>query len=519
MTTDGLPSESTSLRLRPLLALAAIVALALAMTRNWGFYTPVALAWALAAGSLALGACLIPDRLWTPPRGMSTAVVLVAIVGVGSKIVLRAISFGQVVPPLVDGMLLVGVLAASMGMLLMGPPRLTPALTGGVALFLTAEATTRADLFYGADAHAADLLVVWLAAGVGFLATSSLLLVPEEPGRGRVWLLGVQATLIFLSGAAVRGSAILAVPRPDIDVHAALQQAPIHLLLGHNPYASSYTPPANRPPESYDAYPFYPPLPFLFGLPFRAAGLDSRWACVLCDLLAGLVLLSVGWGGGQRLNGTMLAAIYLHFPKAPYLTEQAWYEPMLAACLGTGLLLAERRHRSGYLLLGLGLTGKQYGAVLLWPILGACRREWRRLMVGVSAAVIVVIMPFLAWGPRAFLDVVVFKHLARPVREDALAIQAGALDLLGSSLPSLALWAAAALIVGCLSWRTACGTASGLWIGTALLTFCLSHSQGFFNYYYLCEYLLLLGLAGLGSGWLCGRGLSGSSLPCTGGLR
>jgi hypothetical protein len=40
----------------------------------------------------------------------------------------------------------------------------------------------------------------------------------------------------------------------------------------------------------------------------------------------------------------------------------------------------------------------------------------------------------------------------------------------------------------------------GLWLGAALLLFCLFYVKGYFNYFYLCNYLFLLGLASLHRG-------------------
>jgi hypothetical protein len=34
-------------------------------------------------------------------------------------------------------------------------------------------------------------------------------------------------------------------------------------------------------------------------------------------------------------------------------------------------------------------------------------------------------------------------------------------------------------------------------MATTLLTFCLFHTQGYFNYFYLCQYLILLAVPSL----------------------
>jgi len=179
--------------------------------------------------------------------------------------------------------------------------------------------------------------------------------------------------------------------------------------------------------------------------------------------------------------------------------EQSWYEPMLAATLGGGLWLVERRYRFGNILLGLGLTGKQYGVVLLPPLVVALRKHWRALLLGIVLACLCVLLPFFLWDPHAFLDVVVFKQLQRPIRDDSLTLQSGAINLAGYQLSQGLLWGVALLLIGWISWRARePGTGAALWLGTTLLAFCFCHSQGYFNYFYLCQYLWLLGIAGLG---------------------
>jgi hypothetical protein len=236
----------------------------------------------------------------------------------------------------------------------------------------------------------------------------------------------------------------------------------------------------------------------LVALPFRAAGLDVRYPNVLCDLVAAWVLFRAGSRTGKPVIGALAAAAYLHFPQAPFMIEQAWYEPMLAACLGGGLLLSARGRLAGHLLLGLGLTGKQYGVAMVWPLLKAQWASWRAFLLGMAVATGLVLGPFFLWNPRAFLDVVLYLHFERGVQPDGLTLHTAAADLWGKSVPSEALWAVAALVIAWITWQTPRGgVRSAFWAGTALLVFCLCHRQGYFNYYYLCCYLFLLGVVGL----------------------
>jgi hypothetical protein len=220
-----------------------------------------------------------------------------------------------------------------------------------------------------------------------------------------------------------------------------------------------------------------------------------RLANAACDVVAVLALLGAAWHRGRFLTGAFLAATYLNFPRVPLQMELAWYEPMLAALLGCGLLLVGRGWRAGYFLLGLGLTGKQYGVVLLPPLAAALWRDWKALLLGVALAVALVLVPFFLWDPQPFLDTVVVWHLKQSIRKDGVTIQAAALNMLGGPLPVPLLLVTAVALIGWVSWRTRGDRdAPAGPMGAALLLFCLFHSQAFLNYFYLCEYLFLWGM-------------------------
>jgi hypothetical protein len=353
-----------------------------------------------------------------------------------------------------------------------------------------------------------DQALIYGAALAGFcLVVTFLFGLTEETGvRRGFWL---RVLLLFVTGAVLRVSVLYVSPDPVIDVYGWLRDAPGFLLHGQNPYTAEYDSPYGTDrarqwglfmePESRPAA--YPPLPMLLALPFRAAGRDVRWANIVCDLLAALVLFLAGRSRGQTLIGALAAAAYLHAPAAPFLIEQAWYEPMLAALLGGGLLLADRGWQAGYLLLGLGLTGKQYGLFLLPPVLRAQRRCWRSLLLGIAVAGAILFLPFLLWDRGEFLNVILFKHLERPPQTWSLTLLSAAHDLLGLGMSPAVRWVQGTLLVlliGLITWTApADGLQAAWWLGTTLLAFCLCHTQGFFNYYYLCEYLLLLGVVGL----------------------
>ncbi len=349
----------------------------------------------------------------------------------------------------------------------------------------------------------ATVQLIRLASGAGFLLLVSFLF---WPGAGASLGFRLRVLGLFLTGAVLRADTIRASPDPLIDVYTLLQEAPINLLRGINPYATDYDSPYNS--ERAKNYEFaakpearpagYPPLPYLLALPFRAAGQDARWANVLCDLLAALVLYLTARSRGSPLIGAFVAGTYLNLPRVPFMMEQAWFEPMLAATLGGGLFLLERGRRwPGHVLLALGLTGKQYGVILVPALLRARRHEARTLVLALAAVLVVLFLPFFLWGPEDFLSIVLFKHFEREAQYDSLTLLTAVHDLFGVKWPRWVSLLPGLALIAWLAWRTPRqGTEAGLWMGTALLVFCLCHTQGYFNYFYLCQYLWLLGIAG-----------------------
>jgi hypothetical protein len=471
--------------------LSAVVLLALAMIPPTpdGFvamYTPWAVAFAVAAALCAMAACVLPSSAWriSPLLIGWWSIVAASLLLAAHAGVLIVVLWGKAALWPEAFLALTAVLTAgAVGVCKRAPPPMPDTLLATVALGLSGEAVicSAVNPPYRDDA----LTLVRLASCIGFGVTTSLLIHLSNTVRRRL-LFGVQVTLLFLAGALLRGAAAVAAPDPFIDVYYAIQEGADHLLAGANPYTAPY---------NFEGAPFYPPLPFLVGAPVRAVGLDVRLANALCDLVAAAALLAAAWQQGRRLPGVLLAAAYLNFPRVPLLMELAWYEPMLAAALGSGLVLVARGRRLGHLLLGLGVTGKQYGVFLLPPLVRAFRSDRTALLLGTASAGAFVLLPFLLWDAPAFLDRMLFWHARQPIRYDAITLQAAAGNLLGVVVPRPLLLAAAVVLIGWVTWRTpADGASPAAPMAAALLIFCLFHSQAFFNYFYLCQYLLFFGV-------------------------
>jgi hypothetical protein len=447
---------------RPALVLAAVVLMSLSTGGSFGFFSPAAFAGAVLALALALAACLRAGPEPSPAGSAAAETALAA-----------------------AALFLAGWVAGGYG--------LDRLLSG------------RSELFYP-DVGRAEALLPW-AELAGFAAVALAALAPRTVWRpGGRWpiLLG----LVVLTGTLLRVLPIVASPDPVIDVYAWLRDAPGNLLHGKNPYATDIESPYGTPRAAEYGVPLppdprpaaYPPLPILLALPFRAVGLDVRLANVAGDLAAAVALVGVARFRGRVRLGVLAAALYLHLPRVPFLIEQAWYEPMLAGLLGAGLCLGEREGRAkwaGHVLLGLGLTGKQYGVAPLVPLAWAERRRWQPLAFGLAVAALVS-LPFFLWSPHDFLSVVLGKHLARPTQYGSITLTSAAVELFDREPPRAVMWAVAGVLIAAVAVRgPQRGAAVGLGMGTALAVFCLFHTQGYLNYFYLCEFCWLVGFVGL----------------------
>lgn len=464
----------------------AILCLGQALTFDRGFYTPLAFQLTLAACALALVACVAPSCRLRLPAFLGCLAVASAAVYVGWWTGSLALAGGGARPALVS-LTALGLAAVSLRFC----PDLVTGLLQAAALILVGRGALGSGLLYPRTSF--GLWITDWAGVLGYLVT--LVLIGLASRRHLTPALRVAVCALFLCAALARTAAIVASPAPWIDVYTAQHEAAEHLLHGRNPYGAAYTDTyhgGRATPE--DGYPFYPPLPFLLEAPVVAVGLDVRVVLVVCELLAALALLVLGARHEQCGLAALAAAVYLFHPNGPHLTEQSWYEPILAGLLGWGLVLAPRRPILGHGLLALALTGKQYGIIALLPLLRAVARPV--LLLGlVALSVVLVLLPFFVGAPSQLLHAVLFYHLTLPPRPDAITIASRCINT-GIALPVVLLRGLEALLILAVLLRAGRGTwAAATATGTTLLIFFFFHGQAFINYYMLCQYLFLLAVA------------------------
>jgi hypothetical protein len=504
---------------RSLLAIVALPLLVLGYTANLGFYSPLAIALVLAGAALVFVAALARPRALSLPPATAT-VLLYAPVTVLMVLILRqaAVASNGLLAMLYAVLAVVAALVCVLAHLAGLRPRdpLTAAMVG-VGILLSGQAALTGQLRYPDPLHWAAGLGI-MAAGVMAYGVWLSFLAQPHPGRG--WR--IRLGLLLLTGVALRGLAVAGSPDPIIDANAWLQQAPRFLLAGRNPYAADYASPygtdraraagINDAPDARPAT--YPPLAILTGLPTALLGLDGRYVNVVADVLAALLIFLAARGRPQEHLGLLAAGLYLCLPRTPFMIEQGWFEPQMAALVGVWLwqagrmgtggpaearpLLTAQGERGAATWAGLALGGlvaaKQLSLALLPVVIVAC---WGRKRTLLTAAVVAaaVILPFVLWGPGDFWQIVVAKHLARPVIPHALTLLALAKQGLGLDLPPILGWSFAAAMIALITWRGPRQPVPGLglWLAAALLAFVLGHKQGYFNYYVLAAYLLLWG--------------------------
>jgi hypothetical protein len=519
---------------RSLAAAVAVPLIALALSANFGFYTlPGMLAVLLAAGLIVL-ACLRPVRyLYAPPKLATAALYLPPLLTVAYLIWLTIHETNPLKVQIEAPLAALGALVLLLAYLAkVRTPHLLQGLLIGVGVLLTGATVLVPQLLFGVPEDPALSLRVQLgllgSMTVMYLVWLSFLAQPvggrrELPYRSvgrtddsdaesgnegtrlvprRGWW--VRWGILVVAGTTIRALAIVGSPEPIIDVNSWLQNAPRFLLQGQNPYATDYPSPygteraarfhINDAPNPRP--PTYPPLTVLTGLPAILLGLDARWMNVLAEVAAAVLILLAGYRRGRADIGLLASALYLSLPKSAFMIEQAWFEPQLAALLGLVLLAAPKRPWLAGVALGGFFAGKQYAVALLPSLVMGLRKTPRILWIGLAMAALLIV-PFFAWSPQDFIQIVVTGHLHRPVVYHALTLAALLKNVVGLTVPSGALWGLAAVLLGLLAWKTPPHEkrGAGLWLAAALLVFCLCHTQGFPNYYYLALYLLLMGVA------------------------
>lgn len=351
------------------------------------------------------------------------------------------------------------------------------------ALAAAAAASFAAALLYDVGLYGSGTVFVTsraLSVVAGGLAVAAVVL-PGAARRGAALAAAVAATGAFVS-------MIMASPRPAIDVWFILTEASARLVQGKNLFTGCW--PGNTDRLTDCVYP-YGPLTTIVQTPFRLAFGDVRYTYVACLLATAVILWRLG---GPRL-GPGLAALVLVSPKATFLLEQAWTEPLLLLGLSV-MVVATLTDRPVWAVVGFAfaLACKQH-VVLLIPLAAAWRAFGvRRTATSVGLAALVTVPWFLA-DPDAFLADAFSFHLDLAPRLDSLSLFSAALN--AGIRPSFALVALLSLVTVAAAAALLSRSATGFVLGCALVqyVFDVVNKQSFFNHWWLVSGLLLLAVA------------------------
>jgi hypothetical protein len=306
------------------------------------------------------------------------------------------------------------------------------------------------------------------------------------------------ACMVLAAGVAT----IHVSPAPSIDVWTVQQQGAEALLHGHNPFTSVGV--QNTAPGARTAaVPFvYPPTQALVSTLAYALTKDSRYATLFALFVAGIAMRVIA--RTRRVASTTsrnplledAPALFLWLaPKAFFIVEQAWVDPVQLAFLAVALCAEVRGRRwLSVVLFGVLFSSKQS---MFWfaPLAGFAFRWSLRQWIVAGLVAASSLLPF------AILDFKALKYsnfdflTSLPPRDDALTLMNWAQRKFGWAASTRYGFLGAAAVVT-LSALRARGPAR---FATAALTtyfvFFVFNKWAFANYYFLIGGLASLAAA------------------------
>jgi hypothetical protein len=286
-----------------------------------------------------------------------------------------------------------------------------------------------------------------------------------------------------------------ATPNPAIDVFVVHKEAIAAIAGGHNPYAITF-------PNIYRDAAFYPSElvagnRVLFGFPYLPLSLllvapsellfgDVRYANLTAMTMAAAF---IGYATAGR-SAKFAAAVYLYTPRAFFVLEQAWTEPIVVLLLAMTVFFALRVPRWMFLPMGGLLVAKQYmvlaaPAVFLFTPNAATSKQLAALVRKTVAVALILTAPFVLWDPTAFLRSVVLAQIHEPIRFDSLSFLKNLAPYVPLSTLAMLSPLLAAVTAGLALWRLPRHPANGA-AAVALVTFVLVAfgKKAFCNYYF-----------------------------------
>jgi hypothetical protein len=308
------------------------------------------------------------------------------------------------------------------------------------------------------------------------------------PNRLRTFARGAILGAVFIGVVLVPLALNIAARQRGPEPHAQsetliIEEAAAALVRGENPYAVSYEdgPLGRWPTENWVHFPYLPAI-VMFGLPHTLGGevalTDAR--VIFLTVAAAVMVVALSLSKAPTDHLLTAAMVLLVLPTGARYIAGGGDDIVVLALMLLALVLADRsRPLAAGATLGLAAAIKQTA----WPLLPfmvialrnrSARRATGRALVGVGAVLGPVVLPFLIWEPRAFIEDTVLYPLGL-TEERTLAGAPTIGRLLSSAFPSakgaiLVVMAASVVVVGAvLLFRPPPSDAAGAAERTAML--------------------------------------------------
>lgn len=347
-----------------------------------------------------------------------------------------------------------------------------------------------------------------------YVGLSAFFLCAAYAGRGKGFRWTARGLCFGIAGLLLAAEvlAIVASPRPYIDVWVKNTMGAAFFLQGQNPYSQTY------PDIYHHAFGYEPTFAYWPGLlawivPALYVFGDIRYAGFVANAAVAVLLLMLG----RRLRmddlgiGLCILA-WLAFPVTYFVLEQAWVDTLTTPVFLVAVIaFLDRKWAVAGAAMGFLCTIKQYNLVVaLFGLLalagGADRRAAVRYTLAATLVFVVALVPFLISDFDGWWRSTVSKFIDMPARADALTWPAWFQQNGLGAVPSWTYGAfPLALIAGVGFWvwrRRTLPSLRRLNVGIVVAfgaTFLLG-KQAFCNYYHLLAFFLIPTLMELQSG-------------------
>lgn len=308
--------------------------------------------------------------------------------------------------------------------------------------------------------------------------------------------------VLLLSLAAIlRLSFIYVSPNPRMDTYDIIKLGSAGLIKGVNPYQMTFIT-INEPnyKNIEPNYFSYTPGVLIFSVPAVLFFKDQRIFFAIANIITSILIYLIIKRNKKIPNiySFTLPLIFLFNPSSYFIILRGWTDPVVILFLtliATSLVFKKFKN-SALILLAIIATTKQTLIFIPLFFLSYWQKGLRALFTIVILSGFIVI-PFVIWSPKDFLQDTVLFHFKNPVRHEALMINNLYYFLSGSDIPPIIL-ISIIVITGVFILKKQQRTAEEIYLSMGLwyFTFFLFNTkQAFVNYYYFISSLILLYIA------------------------